>query len=84
MDRILDATEPDRIEEPQIDNDNDYVAPSVNHSRRFGKSANRFPVKGAYWFIREKYWYEVDEAIAKDLQHLHTLPYTAGTTTDDP
>ena len=70
MDEKLDKTEPDRSEPPPIDNDDDPVAPATDHSYRRGDVKGGYrPLKGGYWFIREKYRDEIAKAIMEDIQN---------------
>ena len=66
-DAKLDETNPDHIDPPPIDNDGEQVAPATERDLGQGhfRGGSR-PLKGGYWFIREKYRAEVEEAIAKD------------------
>ena len=66
-DAKLDESDPDHIDPPPIDNDGEQVAPATERDPaqyHFGGGSR--PLKGGYWFIREKYRAEVEDAIAKD------------------
>ena len=66
-DSKLDEIYPNRLETPPIDNDNEKVALSTDHSHMSTPlPGGDRPLKGGYWFIREMYKAEVDAAIAKD------------------
>jgi hypothetical protein len=71
-DARLDERNPNRYEPPPMDADIDNegkpvtVAPATHRDRsNLGLGGNR-PLKGGYWFIRERYKKEVAEAVAKD------------------
>lgn len=66
-DAKLDESNPDHIDPPPIDNDGEQVAPATERDPGQGhfRGGSR-PLKGGYWFIREKYRAEVEDAIAKD------------------
>jgi len=67
----LDEIYPNRPEPSPIDNEDESVAPPTDLSympiRPIGGDR---PLKGCYWFVREKYRAEVDAAIAKDKEEL--------------
>jgi len=67
-DAKLDETEPDRDEPRPIDDDTESVAPPT--SRKHGVQGGDRPLKGGYWFIRERYRQEVEEAVARDNSRL--------------
>jgi hypothetical protein len=72
-DARLDEEEPGRYEPPPVDEDTDSdgkavtVAPPTRRAQQEGaiQGGNR-PLKGGYWFIREKFRNEVTEAVARD------------------
>lgn len=64
-DAKLDEVEPDRDEPLPIDKDSEAVAPPTCRRTDGIQGGNR-PVKGGYWFIRERYRQEVEETVAKD------------------
>ena len=66
-DAKLDESNPDRIDPSPIDNDGEQVAPPTERTPAQGHvDGGSRPLKGGYWFIREKYQAEVMEAIARD------------------
>ena len=66
-DAKLDETNPDHMDPPPIDNDSEQVAPATERGVGQGRiPGGSRPLKGGYWFIREKYRAEVEDAIAKD------------------
>ena len=66
-DAKLDESDPDHIDPPPIDNNGEKFAPATERDPAQGhfRGGSR-PLKGGYWFIREKYRAEVEDAIAKD------------------
>jgi len=66
-DAKLDESDPDHIDPPPIDNDGEQVAPATERDPGQGhfRGGSR-PLKGGYWFIREIWGQEVEDAIAKD------------------
>ena len=68
-DEKLDKTEPHRSEPRPIDNDEDPVAPATDHSYRgWNVKGGYRPLKGGYWFIRQKYRDEIAKAIMEDIE----------------
>jgi hypothetical protein len=75
-DEKLDRRDPNRAEPPPIDNDEDVVAPATDHSYRRGEvEGGHRPLKGGYWFIREKYRDEIAAAIARDKEKWEETKY---------
>jgi len=67
VDAKLDETDPYRQEPPPLDLDNQKVASATDHSHVRGRLPGGIrPLKGGYWFIRQKYLHEALEAVAKD------------------
>jgi hypothetical protein len=66
-DAKLDESDPDHIDPPPIDNEGEQVAPATERDPAQGhlRGGSR-PLKGGYWFIREKCRAAVEDAIAKD------------------
>ena len=62
--------DPNRDEPPPIDIDEHVLAPATDHSCRRDRGevvpGCQRPLKGGYWFIREKYRHEIEAAIARD------------------
>jgi hypothetical protein len=66
-DAKLDESEPHRFEPPPIDNDSQNVAPPTQRDPRMGQfRGGTRPLKGGYWFIRERFQDEIADAIARD------------------
>ena len=71
-DARLDEEDPDRYEPPPIDDDSDSegkavtVAPPTRRNQEGEIIGGTRPLKGGYWFIREKFRNEVAEAVARD------------------
>ena len=78
-DARLDERNPNRYEPPPMDPDIDNegkpvtVAPATHRDRSdLGVGGDR-PLKGGYWFIRERFKKEVADAIAKDKEKSEKL-----------
>ena len=71
-DAKLDERNPNRYEPPPMDADFDnegrpiIVAPATRRERSNLTVGGDRPLKGGYWFIREKYKEEAARAVAKD------------------
>jgi hypothetical protein len=72
-DARLDEEEPGRYEPPPVDEDTDSdgkavtVAPPTRRVQPEGAiQGGTRPLKGGYWFIRERFRNEVSEAVARD------------------
>lgn len=66
-DTKLDNIDPFHLDPSPIDRDTDLVSPAT--FRDLPSSSNR-PVKGGYWFIRDKYQDEVKAAIERDIKEM--------------
>jgi hypothetical protein len=65
--------EPDHVDPPPLDLDIDYSGRTVTvapPTRRFEQPGGIRPLKGGYWFVRERYRDEVQETIAQDKERL--------------
>lgn len=68
-DARLDEIEPDHVDPPPIDNDLDSAGRRVTvapPTRRVQQPGGIRPLKGGYWFIRDRYRREVEETVARD------------------
>ena len=75
-DAQLDERDPSRNEPPPIDNDNENVAPATDRRHLPGPfPGGHRPLKGGYWFIREKYRNEIAAAIARDKEKAEETRY---------
>lgn len=78
-DARLDEKNPNRYEPPPMDADLDSegrpitVAPATHRDRASMALGGNRPLKGGYWFIRERYKQEVAEAVAKDKEKSEKL-----------
>ena len=78
-DARLDKANPNRYEPPPMDADIDNegrpvtVAPATRRDRSDLTLGGNRPLKGGYWFIRERYKKEVAEAVAKDKEKSEKL-----------
>lgn len=64
-DAMLDETDPEREEPWPIDMDKAHVSPPTFRSENHVGGGSR-PIKGGYWFIREDYVHEVEDAVERD------------------
>lgn len=66
-DAKLDEIDPNRREPKPIDNDAEAVAPATHRDRRTSNlPGGDRPLKGGYWFVREKYRAEAVAAVRRD------------------
>jgi hypothetical protein len=66
-DAKLDEIDPNRREPKPIDNDAEAVAPATHRDRRtVNLPGGDRPLKGGYWFVREKYRAEAAAAVRRD------------------
>jgi len=73
-DARLDEIEPGHIDPPPLDHDVDNQGRRVTvapPTRREQQSGGVRPLKGGYWFIRDRYRQEAEEAVARDKERVN-------------
>jgi hypothetical protein len=73
-DARLDEIEPGHIDPPPLDHDVDNQGRRVTvapPTRREQQSGGIRPLKGGYWFIRDQYRQEAEEAVARDKERVN-------------